>query len=168
MSEGDVAVSVEMERQYPTNGLPVFHGETWEEHVSQALVVKEEIEERLWRLAAIYASLTSRYGEASIPKFASEIGSSARRIYEMAATYKAWESRERSHICSFSHHTIAARETVIEAGLDPEALIRQAEDENLSTRELEQQIAEYRRVTQNREPETRTCPRCGGSGEVWT
>ncbi|MCL6437233.1 MAG: hypothetical protein K6T51_01370 [Rubrobacteraceae bacterium] len=146
-------------RPKPDGALPVFRGESWEEHVSAWLEVEESMQNHLWALAAIAASVTTRYGEKAIPKFASEVGYSTRRIYELASTYRAWQYRERSQGLSFQHHAVAARAE------DPEAAIERAEVEGLSTREL---AAEVRREKEEGAEvvEMMPCPTCGGTGEV--
>ena len=140
----------------PTKGgdLPRFTAEDWESHVSTALALKESLENHLWHLAAVCASVSTKYGEQSIPRFAGEIGVSARRVYDYAATYSAWESRTRSQILSFKHHTIAARAE------DPQRAIEEAEDGQLSTRELDD------RIKGRPSQEMEKCPACNGRGRV--
>lgn len=138
----------------PTGELPTFTAEDWESHVSTALALIETGENVLWHLAAVCASVATKYGDESIPKFAGEVGYSARRVYEMAATHQAWESRERSQILSFHHHSVAAK------AKDPEAAIREAEDGHLSTRQLGS------RIEGKPETETERCPTCNGRGRV--
>ena len=138
----------------PMGDLPTFTAEDWESHVSTALALKESLENHLWHLAAVCASVEAKYGEESVPKFAGEIGYSARRVYEMAATYVAWKDRERSQILSFHHHSVAARAE------DPQEAIEQAEDEHLSTRQLE------RRISGQPEQEMEKCQACNGRGRV--
>jgi hypothetical protein len=152
-----------MLEQAPGGSLPVFRGESWEEHVSAALVVREGLEEHLWAMAAICASVDRRWGQGSMGKFASEVGYSARRVYELAATYLAYQSRERSQSLSFQHHAIAARDP------EPEMLLTRAEDEGWSTRDLDVRVKERRRQSggeKSDEQSERTCPRCGGSGRI--
>jgi hypothetical protein len=145
--------------QAPNGSLPVFRGEGWESHVSSALVVREGLEEHLWALAAICASVDRKFGQKSIPRFASEIGYSARRVWELAATYTAWESRERSRnpALSFQHHAIAARAE------EPERAIEEAEDEGLSTRQL---AARVKKDEEEGRTKTVVCSACGGRGRV--
>lgn len=134
--------------------LPVFAGESWEDHVSAWAQVEGEMQDRLWMLAAVAASLTTVYGDQSVGAFASEVGCSARRVYDYAATHKAWQSRRRSQILSFGHHTIAARAE------EPEVAIERAEIEGLSTRELARDVS-------GKEPEPmERCPTCDGRGRV--
>lgn len=134
--------------------LPVFEGESWEDHVSAWAQVEGEMQDRLWMLAAVAASLTTVYGDQSVGAFAAEVGCSARRVYDYAATHKAWQSRARSQILSFKHHTIAGRAE------EPETFIEEAEVEGLSTRELERRVS-------GKEPEPmERCPTCNGRGRV--
>jgi hypothetical protein len=138
----------------PAGQLPTFTAEDWESHVSTALALKESLENHLWHLAAVCASVTSRYGEESIPKFASEIGYSSRRVYDLSSTYGAWQFRTRSESLSFHHHQVAAK------ARDPQAVIEKAEDEELSTRQLQ------RVIDGTPDVEMRRCPKCGGRGRI--
>lgn len=150
------------------NGLPVFGGESWESHVEAWKASSENLEERLWTLGAIAASLTNRYGDKAIPEFASEVMYSPRRVWELAATYKAWEMRDRAHDLSLKHHTIAARSE------DPDAAIEKAIEGDgslprkpLSTRQLAELVkAEDEPEAAHKVEATMACPACGGSGEV--
>lgn len=143
--------------------LPVFRAESWEEHVETWRALEEVAEDAKWKQAAIAASLTARWGEKGevLSRFASEVGCSARRVYEYAATWKAFASARRSEVLSFHHHTLAARAE------DPQRAIEKAEVEGLSTRELAEEI---RREEEPGEVEVvqkmMVCPTCGGSGEV--
>ena len=112
--------------------LPAFRGESYEEHVSTWLTVDESVQGHFWMLGAIAASLDKKYGEDIMGKFASDVRSSRTRIREYAATYKAWENNDRSAFLSFKHHTIAARSE------DPPKVLAIAEEQEFSTRELEE------------------------------
>lgn len=138
----------------PQGELPTFTAEDWESHVSTALALIETGENVLWHLAAVCASVSTRYGEDSIGKFAGEVGYSASRIYDLAATYSCWQSRERSEILSFHHHSVAARAE------NPERAITEAEDEHLSTRQLS------RRIAGKGEEHMEKCQACNGRGRV--
>jgi phage N-6-adenine-methyltransferase len=115
---------------------PVFRGVSYEEHVSTWLEVDSSMQGHLWMLAAIAASLVKKYGEDVTGKFASDVGSSRRRVQEYAQTYQTWKKRDRSRFSSlsFKHHTIGARAE------DPEAALEVAVEEELSARELEEFI----------------------------
>lgn len=120
---------------YPS-GLPVFKGEAWEDHVNAWMLVSEQIENYRWQLAAIAASLHKRYGENVAGKFASEVGVSAETVRRYARAYRAFskennENAQRSPILTLTHHAIAARFA------DPQKAIEEAEDEQLSTRQME-------------------------------
>ncbi len=147
----------ELER-IPDSGLPVFESDDWNEHVEVWRSLDSRIQDDKWRMAAVAASLTATWGEKGevMARFAHEAGTSGRRVYEYAATWKAWASRERSQTLSFHHHTIAARSE------DPEGAIEAAEVEELSTRQLERRI----KPEEPEATETMRCPRCGGTGEV--
>src|SRR5215217_6284654 len=133
-----------------------------EEHVETWRLLNDSIEGHKWQMSAIAESLYQRFGTDAIREFAGLAGTSERRVEEYAKTYREWKGRERSRILSFHHHTIAARSP------DPEAAIQVAEDEHLSTRELERYIQREARVEagQDPEPELETCPMCKGAGVV--
>src|SRR5215204_3838379 len=138
----------------PTGELPTFTAEDWESHVSTALALIETGENVLWHLAAVCASFSTKYGDNSLSTFASEIGYSAARVYDLAATHKCWQSYKRSEILSFHHHSVAAR------SVDPEKAIAEAEDEHLSTRQLS------RRIEGKDEEVLEKCPTCDGRGRI--
>ena len=140
--------------------LPAF--ETWDDHVNEWITVSKSLEDHLWYLGSIAASITRKYGDKAIPEFAVAVNYSPRRIWELAATYKAWEYRDRAHDLSFKHHTIAARSE------DPDGVIEQAlsAERPMSTRELERVVHEEGEPPDVVRVEAVTCPRCGGRGEV--
>lgn len=156
----------EIQLYEPPNGLPEFKSTDWDEHVEVWRGLDDHINEQRWRMAAVAASLTACWGERGkvLSRFAHEAGTSARRVYEYAATYRAFEVRERSQILSFHHHTLAARDE------EPETVIDQAEIEELSTRDTAERVRERRQIAEGRpEPVTqpmRTCPTCDGDGEI--
>jgi hypothetical protein len=115
-------------------GMPVFLGKTYEDHVEAFQGIDRSVDARLWALAAVAASLKTKYNEQTIQKFAHEVRHSAVYIYELAATYKKFENSTRVEILSFTHHRIAAR------AKDPQKAICAANDEEMSTRELEKWI----------------------------
>lgn len=116
------------------NGLPVFLGKTYEEHVDAFQGIDRSLDARLWALAAVAASLKTRYNDQTVQKFAHEVRHSAVYVYELAATYRKFENSTRVEILSFTHHRIAAR------AKDPQKAINAANDEEMSTRELEKWI----------------------------
>ncbi len=152
----------ELER-LPETGLPTFESRDWDSHVAAWREVHDQLEERLWALGAIAASLTRSYGDKAIPAFASEVNYSARRVWELAATYKAWENRDRAHDLSFKHHTIAARaedpDEAIEMALTSEKPMS-AEDLRVAIKGQQEPRAVEVVAT------TRPCEACGGTGEV--
>lgn len=113
------------------NAMWEFRGETFDEHVECWGKINEQSEQCLWMQGSVAASLVVRYDEKTTARFAHDVRLSTRRVQEMAQTYRAFEKRERSRILSFHHHTVASRAT------DPQEAIRVAEDNELSTRELD-------------------------------
>lgn len=144
------------------NNLPTFRGSSWDEHVNEWRMAAESLEDHLWYLGSIAASLTRKYGDRAIPEFAQAVNYSARRVWEMAATYKAWENRDRAQDLSFKHHTIAARSE------DPERVIETAlsAPKPMSTRELERVVKDEGEPENVERAETKPCPTCNGDGRV--
>src|SRR5688572_15525537 len=91
------------------NGLPIFLGKTYEDHVDAFQGIDRSVDARLWALASVAASLKTRYNDQTVQKFAHEVRHSAVYIYELAATYRKFENSTRVEILSFTHHRIAAR-----------------------------------------------------------
>ena len=89
--------------------LPTFESSDWQAHVEAWTQVAEQVEERLWMLGAIAESLARHYGDRAIPEFAKDVNYSARRVWELAATYKHWKNRDRAQDLTHKHHTVAAR-----------------------------------------------------------
>lgn len=145
----------------PAGELPVFYSGDWSEHVRRWLDIEEAVGEARWHMAAIAASLTAQWGERGevMAAFASEVGCSARRVYEYAYTYNAWYYRDRAQTLSLKHHTLAVRSD------DPEGWIGKAEGEGMSARDLESAIA-VEREKGGEVVEMENCPRCGGAGKI--
>lgn len=144
-----------------STNLPVFTGESWDDHVNEWITASKKLEDHLWYLGSIASSITVRYGDRAIPEFAQCVDYSPRRIWELAATYKAWEKCDRAHDLSFKHHTIAAREENPEEAIE----IALASPKRMSSREFESALKG--REQQGAElVETVDCPACQGSGRV--
>lgn len=111
--------------------LPVFNGVEYDAHVQAWINVSEEVEDRRWRLAAIAASLVTRYGENTAGTFGADVGVSGRAIQYYARTHRVFEKRRRLRILTFTHHQVAARSE------DPQKAIDEAADKLLSTRQME-------------------------------
>lgn len=152
-------------------GLPVFKGQSFEEHVETWRTVDESMQNHLWFLGAIAASLVKRYGEDSTGRFASEVGRSGRTVRHYAKTYREWENGTRVPFLSFRHHAIAARDD------EPEEVMAMAHDNQWSTRELEEVVKQRRggaakygkRKEEEQGGETDAvmiCPHCNGNGVV--
>lgn len=110
------------------SGLPVFKGESWEDHVSQWIQCEEMTWEERWKQAAIAASVTAKWGERmdTMRAFAAEVGMSPVTIRRYAQTHRVFQIYPRGQILSFSHHYKAA------SASDPGGLIAKAELEGLS------------------------------------
>lgn len=124
--------------------LPVFHGQSWEEHVQTWLDLERVVTDQRWRQAAVVASLETHYGEKSLDKFAQEVGISPKRLYEYRAAYRVYQFSGRAENLDFTHYVIASRAE------NPAQIIEQAATDGLSTRALN------RLVTQSTAPPIET------------
>ncbi len=75
--------------------LPTFGGESWNDHVNEWITVSKSLEDHLWYLGSIAASITRNYGDRAIPEFAAAVNYSARRIWELAATLLSFAAQDR-------------------------------------------------------------------------
>lgn len=119
---------------FDEENLPIFEQESYEEHTSAWITVDQSIEGHRWALGAVAASLTKRYGDDIVGKFASDVQSSKARIWSYAQTYRAFKNSTRVEFLSFRHHTIASRTD------DPAQTIELASEYELSTRELDHMV----------------------------
>ena len=87
------------------------------------------------------------------------MGYSARRIWELSATYQAWQNRDRAQDLSFKHHTIAARDESPEEAI--EVAIRGDGTRPYSTRELEAALGHKDEPKNVETVELVVCPHCG-------
>lgn len=158
------------------DGLPVFQGTSFEQHVSTWRTVDESMESHLWMLGAIAASVEKKYGEDATGRFAEEVNKSRQTIRRFASTYREWEKRSALSVLTFHHHTIAARDPA------PEEIIALARDKHWSTRELESAVKDRRKQRggaakygkrkekeqsdKQDQEQMMICPRCEGSGYV--
>lgn len=118
------------------NNLPLFLGKSYEEHVSSWIDIGENLDEKQWQLGAIAASLKKKWGDETIKKFSADVGAQPSTVYEYAQVYRFYEDLSkkgkpgRSETLSFSHHVKAM------GAANPRKLLAQAEDENLSVRQM--------------------------------
>lgn len=147
-------------------GLPVFSGQSFEEHVETWRTVDGSMQSHLWMLGAIAASLEKKYGENAAGQFASQVGCSKRWINKLAQTYRAWANGKALSHLGFQHHAIAARDK------NPEKVLQMAHDNQWSTRELEAAVKDRSGNKDVDEPEEENgqammiCPSCDGNGLV--
>lgn len=122
------------------NELPRFIGESYEDHVSAWIQAVQEVNERQWMLGAIAASMETGYGKGDMRRFAGDVGSELRTVYFCAQVYRLRQKCPRGHNLNWTHYKIAASSD------NPEELLRQAEEEGLSTREMEQRARQQKRI----------------------
>lgn len=108
----------------------------WEEHVNEWQKAATEVQAGLFKLGAIAASLTTRYGERDVQRFAHEVGVSTALIYERASTYKQINTKRVTihPVLPYTHHKLAA------ATDRPDYWLNRAEDERWSSRQLDAAI----------------------------
>lgn len=127
-------MSAELAPPEPINAPPSFSGTSWEDHVSSWFEISEAVESAQWMRGAIVASLETKYGEASVEKFAGEVMLAARTLRQYRQIYEFYKNGVRSPFLSWKHHLVAMYAP------DAEAALRLAEDEGLSAASLARRI----------------------------
>lgn len=96
-----------------------FNGVTEEDHVDTFLKVDGDVDSAQWALAAIAASIDTRYGEDNIGDFAKKVKHTPRHIRRIAKTYRETmqKGRHRPNL-TFSHHVEALAYENVEEALD--------------------------------------------------
>ena len=112
------------------NGLPLFAGTSWEDHVSGWFDAAQMIEDGFWLRGAIAASLDSKYGTGAIEKFAGEVMLTAKTIRQYRQVYLFYQNAHRCANLSFAHHFVAMYAP------DSEAALHLADDDGLSAANL--------------------------------
>ncbi|MDT5061508.1 MAG: hypothetical protein QOH63_1967 [Acidobacteriota bacterium] len=112
--------------------LPVFRGQSIDDHVEAWREVESGIEGDLWRLASIAASICdeAQYGAGDVADFAAQVSCARWRIYRLASTYRIFGKSKRFDNLSFEHYAIAA------CAPEPHEAIRRAVKDNLASRDL--------------------------------
>lgn len=116
---------------YADDGLPIFLGQTDEEHSLAWDEVDREVSDGQWKLAAIAASLESKRGEATVIEFAKAKKISASTVRSYARAYRVFGRRKRIVSVPFSLHHLAA-----ERADNPVRAIKIAADKKFSYREF--------------------------------
>lgn len=112
------------------NGLPLFAGTSWEDHVSSWFETAQMIEDGLWLRGAIAASLDTKYGTSAIDKFAGEVMLTGRTLRLYKQVYVFYQNGNRFPNLSWKHHLVAMYAP------DPVVALQTAEDEGLSARNM--------------------------------
>src|ERR1051325_2415232 len=133
-----VAVTDLVERP---DGLWEYQGKTLQDHISVWRDIDGKVESAQWALAAIAASLTTKYGQSDIEEFARAVNRSPGYIWKVARTWKFWSDRNsvpEGHFSdlTFSHHVRAITHP------DPVEAMNVARDQGFSAIGLEEWIAE--------------------------
>lgn len=77
----------EMEVAAPPN-LPIFHGDSWEEHVSAWIQIDEGVRDAKLLQGAVGSSLIRCHGKDSIGTFARDVKCERQRVYESIQVYR--------------------------------------------------------------------------------
>lgn len=81
-----------------------FQGNDLDDHIRLWRDINSKVESAQWALAAIAASLTTKYGDSDIEKFAQAVGRTPQYIWKMARTHRLTiEKSLYSENLSFSH-----------------------------------------------------------------
>lgn len=110
-------------------------GKTFDEVLDLYLFCLEKGQDSMWERAAVLTVMQD-YMKLKPKQIASAVGCSASLCRKMVRTYNAFSEESRVPFLSFRHHQIAATSS------DPKAWINKAADENLSTRQLQEQIVD--------------------------
>lgn len=124
-----------------TDGLWEYHGETLQDHIAIWRDIDGKVESAQWAMAAIAASLTTKYGESDIVDFAKAVNRSPGYVWKMARTWKFWADAEKcpqGHFSdlTFTHHVRAITHS------DPIEAMNVAKEQGLSSIGLEEWINE--------------------------
>lgn len=124
-----------------SDGLWEFHGKTVEDHVDVFLSIDSKVNSAQWAMAAIAASLETKYGEKTVDEFAEKVHYTARHIRRMSRTYR--RAVEKGHWCpnlTFQHHTEAL------VHFDPSQALEVAQAQDMSALALREWINGQARV----------------------
>jgi site-specific DNA-methyltransferase (adenine-specific) len=117
-----------LEKRAADNGLPVFNGESWEEHVSAWIQLEDVADDCSWRLASIAASLHRIYKSQAAEKFAQEVKSNKRTINLFSQVYRTFQSGSILPNLRWSHYLFATQYAD-----DPIAAIEEASTKDWSS-----------------------------------
>lgn len=119
----------------------IFRGESYEDHVAGWSDAELTIEGGLWGQARVAASLTTKYGDRDVKRFAHDVHKSGRWIWDMARTGRVFgEKCSQLHYLSFTHHVEAAKaakDDDIQPAIDA---LNKAHDGEWSTKELQRYV----------------------------
>lgn len=118
------------------DGFWEFRGDTLERHVEVFRKIDSRVNSAQWAMAAIAFSVSRKYKDSGVEKFAEQVEYSPRHIWRLIRTYKTFENCHRCQNLTFRHHTAAAAYT------DPEEALAVAEARGMSSLGLEEWVAE--------------------------
>jgi N6-adenosine-specific RNA methylase IME4 len=130
-------------------GLPVFCGESFEDHISTWATTVDEITERHWRLGAVAESARLKFGRQGVERFAGEIGCAASTVYQYAQAYRFYGDSERSECIKMTlewSHYLTAMYGEKQTGEPAAALLAEAEDSGHSTKMMRESVDQKRQV----------------------
>lgn len=123
------------------DGLWEYRGETLQDHITIWRDIDGKVESAQWALAAIAASLTTKYGESDVEEFAKAVNRSSGYIWKVARTWKFWADRNSVPEGHFSDLTFSHHVRAITHG-DPVEAMNVARDRGFSAIGLEEWISE--------------------------
>ena len=112
------------------DGMPVYLGETEDEIGNDWDEISASIEKDHWKLAAIAATVATKYGENNVGAFAQEHGCSSRWIRELANAYRTFQFGNRVPNLSITHHICALK------AVNPVRAAKIAHDRNYSIKDF--------------------------------
>lgn len=138
MSESNTGLMVNpVYTVFTGDDMPVFTGQTWEEHVSTWHEVFMDGDARKWYLGAILHSVKEKFGKDMLMKFAGDVGLKGSTIYQYLRTHRRFQECARAHSLSWSHHRIAAYQKTPE---DTERVLQLAEDNNWTAETMQKTL----------------------------
>jgi len=126
---------------------------SWEEAVSIGLELREGKDLSQWRLGDLALQVEKAYGVDSLGKLAIDININKNSLSQYRRVSKAFPPETRSQVLSHRHHLILAGQE------DRFKLLKQCEEENTTTSQLEMRYSRNPQTTIDRK-EVLVCQKC--------
>lgn len=118
------------------DGLWQFRSDRFEDHAKAFVGVTKEMDSSSWAMAAIAASVETKYGESRVEEFAEKVGHSPRHVRRMSRVYREAENGRYRPNLTFNHHA----EALVYS--NPDEALDAAEENHLSVFALREWIKE--------------------------